>query len=114
MINAKPHSEYFISAVFISLQEVTHYMVHEHLNPGVSGATKMTKQEVITLVENSGMPVFIWEWNYELGRFVKGKQVNCNLDYNNNQYLWINARDPSTKDLKHLIKMDWFNLSSSI
>lgn len=108
MINAKPHSGYLISAVFIPLQEVTHYMVHKHFDPGVSGAVKMSKADVIDLVEKSGMPVNVWEWNYEHARFLIGKQVNCNLDYNQNKYLWINTKDRSTKDLKHLIKMNWF------
>jgi len=109
MINAKPHTGYLISAVFISLQEVTHYMVHEHLDPGVTAATKMTKDEVVNLVENSGLPVYVWEWNYEAGRFIVGKQVNCNVDFNKNKYLWINTKDPNTKNLKHLIRMNWFN-----
>lgn len=37
-----------------------------------------------------------------------GKTVNCNTDYNGNKYLWINEKDRATKDLKHLIKMNWF------
>lgn|GEM_PF-6887819 len=108
MRNAPPHTGYLISAVFIPFQEVTHYMVHEHLNPGASGARIMTKNAVIDLVENSGLPVYVWEWCYDTGRFKVGKQVNCNLDYKQNKYLWINTKDPKTKDLKHLIKMDWF------
>lgn len=108
MIHVAPHTAYFISAVFIDLQEVTHYMVHKHLDPGVSGAEKMTKAEVVDLIENSGLPVFVWEWNYDAGRFLVGKKVNCNLDYHQKKYLWINEKDPKTKDLKHLIKMNWF------
>jgi len=109
MIKPPPHTGYLISAVFIPLQDVTHYMVHKHLNPGMSIAVKISKAEVIDLVENSGLPVCILEWNYEAGRFFIGKQVKCNMDYNGKKYLWINAKDPKTKDLKHLIKMDWFN-----
>lgn len=108
MITPPPHSGYLISAVFIDITEVTHYVVYKYFNPGVSGGYKMAKQEVINLVESSGLPVFIWEWNYEMGRFVIGKQVNCALDYNKNKYLWINTKDPKTKNLKHLIKMEWF------
>lgn len=108
MKTAKPHSGYLISAVFIPLQEVTHYMVHEHLNPGATGAIKMCKDDVVKLVERSGMPVHVWEWSYSAGRFVMGKQVNCSTDYNGNKYLWINTKDPATKDLKHLIKMGWY------
>lgn len=108
MIHAKPNAGYLISAVFIPLQEITHYMVHEYLDPGASGATVMSKAKVVDLVENSGLPVYIWEWNYEAGRFEIGKQVKCNIDYQQNKYLWINEKDPKTKNLKHLIKMEWF------
>lgn len=108
MKTPKPHSGYFISAVYMSLQDVTHYIVHKHLDPGVSGGEKMSKAEVIELVENSGLPVFVWQWNYDTGCFNTGKQVNCNIDYNQKKYLWINAKDTKTKDLKHLIKIDWF------
>ena len=110
MINPNPHTGYFISGVFIALQEVTDYMVHEYLNPGVTAGVKMSISDVINLVENSGLPVFVWEWNYESGIFIAGKQVNCAIDYNQHKYLWINAKDPSTKNLKHLIKMNWFNI----
>lgn len=102
-----PHTGYFISAVFMPLKDVTHYIVHKHLDPGVSGGIKMSKAEVCDLVENSGLPVFTWEWSYEMARFLMGKRVNCNLDYHQNKYLWINTKDPKTKDLRHLIKMDW-------
>lgn len=105
----KPHTGYFISAVFMPMQEVTHYMVHKHLDPGVTGGKLMTKSAVVDLVENSGLPVYVWEWNYEQGCFLVGKQVNCSLDYHQNKYLWINTKDPKTKNLKHLIKMNWFD-----
>ena len=109
MIHPLPHTGYLISGVVIDMQEVTHYMVHQHLDPGVSGALKMSKADVIDLVENSGLPVFVWEWNYHAGQFMTGKKVNCSLDYNKNKYLWINTKDPKTKNLKHLIRVNWFH-----
>lgn len=111
MIYDRQIGGYLISGVFIDLQEVTHYTVHTDLNPGASGAVKMSKAEVVELVENSGLPVYVWEWNYEQARFLQGKQVNCNLDYHRNKYLWINEKDPKTKNLKHLIRMNWFQLA---
>lgn len=107
MIHAKHHSSYYISAIFMSLNDITHYIVHKNFDPGVSGGEKLSKEEVINLVENSGLPVYVWLWGYDQGCFIQGQQVNCNLDYNNNKYLWINAKDPKTKDLRHLIKMEW-------
>jgi len=74
MITANPHTGYFITGVFIDITEVTHYVVHKHLDPGVTGGRKMSKQEVIELIETSGLPVFVWLWNYEEGRFLLGKQ----------------------------------------
>lgn len=111
MITPKTHSGYLISAVFIPLQDVTHYIVHKHLNPGVGVGIKMSKDEIIDIIENSGLPVNVWQWNYESGKFEIAKTVNCNEDYNGNKYLWINEKDPATKDLKHLIKMNWFEVT---
>nr|WP_322625661.1 hypothetical protein [uncultured Flavobacterium sp.] len=114
MKTAKPHTGYLISSVFIPLQEPTHYMVHQYLDPGVSGGIKMSKDDVIALVETSGMPVYVWLWNYEQGRFVIGKQVKCNVDYSGAKYLWINEKDPATKNLKHLIKIEWFQAAFTV
>jgi hypothetical protein len=109
MITPNPHTGYFITGVFIAITEVTHYVVHQYLDPGVGAGYKMSKAEVLDLIENSGLPVSVWEWNYEEGHFVLGKQVNVAIDYHQNKYLWINAKDPKTKNLKHLIRMDWFS-----
>jgi len=108
MKRAKPHTGYLVSAVSIPIQEPTHYMVHKHLDPGVSEAAKLSKEELIALVEQSGLPVYVWLWDYTLQRFVIGKQVHCAVDYQGNKYLWINTKDRATKDLRHLIKIEWF------
>lgn len=106
---AKPHTAYLISSIYVELQDVTHYTVHKHLDPGISPGNKLSKEEVVVLVECSGLPVYVLEWDYERGNFDIGKQVNCNLDYKGKKYLWINAKDPKTRDLRHLIKMNWFD-----
>ena len=113
MIHKPPHTGYLISGIYMDMLEVTHYMVHRHNDPGVSGARKLSKADVVKIIQKSGKPVYVWEWDYSVARFKIGRQVNCAVDYSGNTYLWIIPKDRATKNLRHLIKMNWFEACGS-
>ena len=86
---------------------VSHYAVHDFLNPGVSGVRKLTKAQMIDLIETEGKLVYVFGWDYKKGHFVQGKQVFCS-DGHQGKYLHHKPYEDRTKNLKHLIKISWF------
>lgn len=106
MKTMNPLSAYFISGVWYDQGMVSHYALHLFHNPGISVGKKHTKDEVIAIVENSGLPVYVCGWDYKEGRFKTGERVIC---YNgqNGKFLWTESKNESRKNLQHLIKYNW-------
>lgn len=102
-----PVTQYLISGVYLDLNVVTHYAVHQDYNPGASGSYKLTANQLKALFERPGISVFTWEWNYREGRFLKGQQVFIKK-YNDVFYFYVLPDDWKTKNLRHLIKLNWF------
>jgi len=105
-----PFTDYLISGVWMDYKgQVSHYAVHQHLNPGVSGAVKYSREETINLVETSVKPFHVWGWDYKTGRFLKGEKIII-YEGRNGKLLWTAKMEDKKKDLKHLINLDWFNM----
>jgi len=103
-----PPNVHFISGIWVDHSGiVSHYAVHDFLDPGASGARRLTKYQTIDLVDTEGRVVYVWGWDYKNGRFVQGKQVFCTHGQNGS-YLHHKPFEDRTKNLKHLIKIDWF------
>lgn len=106
MKTGNPVSAYYISGVWLEGGQVTHYAVHRFTNPGVSGITKATKEDVIKVFESRGLPFYTWEWDYQMGYFQKGERIILHEVFNS-KILWTVSRNDSRKNLKHLISYSW-------
>jgi len=103
-----PSTAYLISGVWTDYKsEISHYAVHQLLNPGVSGCKKFTREETIDLVENGGKPFYVFGWDYTKGRFRQGQRIIVVNGYKE-KYLTVESREERTKNLKHLIRISWF------
>ena len=103
-----PRNIYYISGILHDDSGlVSHYAVHEFLDPGVTGCRQFTKEELIALIETEGVKVFVWGWDYKTGRFQVGKQVYCSTG-KIGKFLHHMPYEQRTKNLKHLIKISWF------
>ncbi len=105
-----PIEKYLITGIWHDHQfQPLYYSVHEFQNPGVSNSKKMSIAEVIAIIETDGLSVFTWEWDYKKGCFSKGNKVLVGSD-RNGKYLYIEPFDRNTKNLKHLIRVNWFQV----
>ncbi len=84
---------------------ISFYSVHSYINPGITGAVKMTRKDVIDLIER-GIKVYTWHWDYDLARF-KGKHLVKYSNDINGSYLYIEPYEKKTKNLRHLINYSW-------
>ena len=108
MIAPTEFTAYLISGIWTDDSgKVSHYAVHQFLNPGVGGCRKMTVTIVHDLILMSGKPFYVMGWDYKVGKFKRGQKVIL-MNPLGKKYLWTEKQEPHTKNLKHLIKLDWF------
>lgn len=102
-----PINQYLVSAIFLDMNVVTHFAVHEYYNPGVGGAHKLSMAQMKKLFERDGVSVFIAEWNYQEGKFIIAQQAFMKK-FNENFHFYIEPEDYKTKNLRHLINLSWY------
>lgn len=100
-------AEYKISGVWKNSNGViTHYAFHTIDKDGISRATKKSKSDAITLLENSNNSAVTWVWNYTKAIWVDGETVNV-VNSADGKYLRTNPDNKLSDNLAHLIDYDW-------
>lgn len=104
-----PFTAYYISGIWTDYKnQVSHYSVHRFLNPGVSGGKKVSIEEVIDLMGKTTRPFYVFGWDYKSGQFRQGEQIFV-FDGYHGKMLWTAKKEERTKNLTHLIKLNWFS-----
>jgi len=110
MITPSPFTAYLISGVWSDhAGVVSHYAVHQFLNPGVSCCKKYSKKELLELMGMTTKPFYVFGWDYKTGGFKQGQKV-VKMEGFSESLIWTEKQEPHTKNLKHLIKVDWFEI----
>ncbi|UMY64665.1 MULTISPECIES: hypothetical protein [unclassified Flavobacterium] len=104
----KPVTICFISGIWTESNRVTHYAIHKFLDPGVTAPAKLTLEQVVEVIEKYKRRIFTWEWSYEAGRFLEGKEVFFKRN-ERGCYLYTAPYEARTKNLRHLLNLSWYN-----
>lgn len=99
----KPITEHYVSGVWNNHgAQPEFFAVHDFLNPGVSGARKLSKAELIKLISTEGFSVYTWIWDYSAQLFKRGRKIQVI-----GEQLNTIPADTKHKDLRHLIHLNW-------
>lgn len=100
-------AQYRISGIWKNSNDViTAYAVHTVGDSSASRAVKMTKTQVITLLETRGNSATTWTWNYSTTGWSIGENVQV-VNGATGKYLRSNPDNKLTDNLGHLIDFDW-------
>lgn len=100
-------ARYKISGVWKGANGViTHYAVHPVTPFGaITKASKISKTEVIALLEMQGNSAVVWQWSYDLARWVDGEDISV-VRAGHLKYLRSNPDKQITDNLAHLIDFE--------
>jgi len=106
MPKLKTDTQYLISAVCLESDSVTHFVVHPYYDSEVSGAYKISMDELKKLFEQPGICVYTAEWDYRVGRFRPVQQVFIKID-SDTYHFYVRPGSKKTRNLRHLMSLDW-------
>jgi hypothetical protein len=87
---------------------ITHYAFHTKTKNGHTLATKKTKSQAVSLVEDKENTTITWIWNYLHCIWAEGETVHV-VDGANGKYLRSNPDNKLTDNLDNLIDFDWIS-----
>lgn len=85
---------------------ITHYAVHVMYERTIAKAQKLSKEELIRLVDNAGNTAFTWVWDYDTNFWRDAERVTV-ARHGLKKILRCHANNSNKDDLAHLINFDW-------
>lgn len=88
---------------------ITHYAVHTVGEKDTSKAEKMSKIEVVALLDKRGITAYTWVWDYIKGKWGMGEKVEV-VHASSGKYLRTDPDRKATDNLAHLPDFDWVSI----
>ena len=86
---------------------IAHYAVHIIYERTMTRAQKLSKEEVIRLVNDPGNTTFTWLWDYDTNAWRDDEKIFV-ARQGLKKILRCASNSNKTDDLAHLINLDWF------